>query len=145
MAKVRRIYDAKTLNKIVNRPDIIAMLAPDYSSLEMGPFFKRKGNVALKHGRATMLFAQRRKGLYEAHFLIPAEMRGREGLHAARAMMGYVFTSLNARAIVYKVPEQHMPSRIFCRALGGETTGPCKDAAGTDCIGYIMERDKWAM
>lgn len=145
MPKVRRIADAKTLNKLVNRPDVISLIAPDYERLDMSEFFRRPGNVALKYGRAAMLLALRKRGIYETHYVIPEDMRGPEGLAASREMINYAFTALKARAMVGKVPKLHLRSRVFTRALGAMPTGPCRDASGTECIGYILEAKRWSV
>lgn len=140
MTKIRRFYDAKTLNKLVNRADILPYVAPGYESLDASAFFKRPGNVAFKAGRGAMLFAERRKGVYDTHYLFPTDMRGPEALKIARAIVAEVFTSLRAKAMVGKVPVEHMRSRVFTRALGFVPTGRCRDSSGRKCIGYILER-----
>ncbi len=144
MPRVRRITDAKTLNKAVNRPDVLPTLAPGYESLDMSGFFKRRGNIALKYGRAVVLLAPRKGGVYEMHYILPEDMRGCEGLAAVREVVNYAFTALRAKTIVGKVPKHHLRSRVFARALGAMPTGPCRDAEGTECIGYVLEAKQWA-
>lgn len=144
MTKVRYIRDAKTLNRICNRPDILPQVAPGYEAVDMTEFFRRPGNMAMKVGRAVMLFAPRKRGYYEIHYLIPSDLRGKEGLAAVRQMVNEVFTKHRARAILGSVPCAHMPSRVFSRALGALPTGKGRDAAGRDCIHYILEREHWA-
>lgn len=143
MSKIRRFYDAKTLNKLVNRSDILPYVAPGYAQIDVSDFFKRPGNVAFKAGRAAIIFARRRKGVYEMHYLFPTDMRGPEALKIARAILSEVFTSLRAKAIVGKVPVENMPSRVFSRALGALPTGSCRDASGRECVGYALRRERW--
>lgn len=144
MAKVRRIYDAKTLNRICNRPDILPFVAPGCAYVDITGFFKRKGNMALKYGRAVMLFALCRKGEYEIHYLIPSDIRGKEGLAAVRKIVDLVFTKHRAKAILGAVALDHMPSRVFSRALGALPVGRCHDASGRECIRYRLECIRWA-
>lgn len=100
--------------------------------------------MAMKVGRAAMLFAPRKRGYYEIHYLLPSDLRGKEGLAAVRLMVNEVFTKHRARAILGTVPCAHMPSRVFSRALGALPNGTGKDASGRDSIHYILERENWA-
>lgn len=143
MPKVRRITDAKTLNKIVNRPDVLPLLAPDYESLDMSGFFKNPNNTALKYGRVCVLVSALKRKKYDFRYIIPEDLRGADGLRAVKEIVNYAFTELHAEAILGKVPVDHIRSRVFARALGAMPSGKCRDASGARCIKYILERAKW--
>lgn len=145
MAKIRRFYDAKTLNKAANLPEVLPQVAPGYESIDLSGCLKKQGTIALKCGRAVMLFAARsKKGVYEAHYLFPADIRGKEALGVVKDMLREVFTTYRARVIVGDVPLSHMPARIMSRAAGCLPCGRRYDALGRECIHYRLERDKWA-
>lgn len=144
--KVRRFYDLPTLEKAVNRDDVLPYVAaatPGEHWLDMSAFFKRKGNMAFKGGRGVMLACLRSRGVYEIHYLFPTDMRGPVASQIAKEVLRLLFTEYRARAIVGKVPVGNLPSRMFSRHIGGVSTGKCRDHTGNPCIGYKLERSRW--
>lgn len=134
----------RLLNRVANRPDILAAVAPGFKHIDLAPFFNHPKNVMLGNSRGVLLFAWKGNGVYEMHYLFTGIMRGRDALRATKMALRAMFTKHCATAICGATPRENRAARAMNRALGARPTGVSTDSLGRACIDYILERDTWA-
>ncbi len=133
---------AELVNKLANDPGVLGQLG--YVWLDFSGFFDRPGNIALGGDDGVALFGNRGRGEFEGHYLFSPRLRGKPALDAAKAMLGYMFTTVGARVIVGETPADNRAARLFSRALGFTRRGTTIDASGRPCVVYEMDRERWA-
>jgi len=142
--RVTRIYSPAELNRALNRPDVLATLAPGYERFDLTEFVENCDNLALRHGDAVAIFPCISKDEYESHYLFPGTCRGARAVAAGKKILHALFTSYGARAIWGRIPRQNRAARIITRRLGFELVDYRPDALGHECAHYILERHQWA-
>ena len=131
------------LNRIANRPEILAQVAPGHLHLDMAPFFSNPANLMLGNEHGVVLFVSLGEGLFAVHILFTETLRGRNALTALRMAFTALFTLRDAVAIVGRIPTENRACCVMARALGGKPLGSSTDAHGRSCNSYIMERASW--
>lgn len=132
------------LNAIVNRPEILAQVAPGRASVDMSPFFTNPLNLLVGNEHGVVIFIHLGEGFYSCHMLLTETLRGRDALTALRMSFTALFTNRNCVAITGLIPRENRASRAIVRALGCRPIGSALDATGRASISYIMERETWA-
>lgn len=132
---------ATKLNRLANRPEILANLHPGADMLDLTPLALAPHTfIAFYDDLNAGLFFPHGRGMqWEGHFLF-ATLRGK----AARAMGQWCCSALfdytPAVAIVGLVPLENKPARIMARAIGCRPVGRSVDVLGRACTRYVMER-----
>ena len=132
------------LNTLANLPSIRDKVTPGYRDIDLSAFFDRSENVALGDQDGVVLFGHHGAGVYEMHYLMGPDVRGRAALIRLRAALKTMFTEHGATAIVGDTPDAFLSARVINRALGGVPTARTTDDLGRPCTSYILERQTWA-
>ena len=123
----------------------IPILAPGVARLNADPFFASLANVgyATPDFGALAFFTALRPNVFDAHLLCGHGWRGSRALAFARAALDTIFTDEEAYVIVATIPNENLPSRRICRALGGIPIADTVDPFGRPCKQYALERSEW--
>lgn len=133
-----------TLNTLANLPSIRDKVAPGHRDIDLTTFFDHPDNVALGDQDGVVLFGHHGAGVYEMHYLMGPDVRGRAALTRLRAALKTMFTEHGATAIVGDTPDAFLSARVINRALGGVPTARTTDDLGRPCTTYKLERQTWA-
>lgn len=132
------------LEALVNRPHVLASVAPGFDGLDMSAFFESPFNICLGDAHGMALFVHIGDGVYEGHYVLP-DLPGILRMRRARVYLRRMFTTHRAKAIVGVVPVDNSPARTVTRALGFTPTGTSVSASGRSCVDYVLERATWVI
>lgn len=143
------IKSVALLNYIANLPDVLAGLAPGYTSIDLSPFFTNPKNVMLGDTYGCAIFAHRdtEPGVYEGHYMFPEDTRIARGWATGsmcRRFLHTMFTEHGAQAIWGFTPTENAAARALSRHLGFAPRGPSLLPSGRPCVMYVLERGSWA-
>lgn len=118
---IKRHYDAKLLNKVVNDPTIIPWVRGNYKGehLDLTPVVADRRNFCLLGEFGGVIFLQHQLGLYEAHTQFLPEGRGKQALAVVQEALHWMFTRTEAMEIVSKVPKGNLGARALVRSVHG--------------------------
>lgn len=142
--QVSRVYSPETLNRVVNREDILPYVAPGYDSYDLTEFLEDRRNIALCCEQAYAIFQQLDEGVYEGHYFFLSPTRGKKTFLAAKKILNEMFTIHSARTIHGLTPRKFRAARYVSRALGFEPVGDSRNNVDVDCIHYVLSAEKWA-
>lgn len=134
------------LHYLANHPDIIPMVAPGRSEVDIMRH-NQLGTWIFGDTDGAVLFdpVNIDEGIYEMHYLFTAAVRGKAALTIIRAAVEVMFTGHEATVICGAVPREHRASRVMSRALGAVPVGSHTDSFGRACVVYKLERKSWAL
>lgn len=132
------------LNLWLNRPDILAVIAPGFDLLDASGFFDNPRNVMLEHPHGISLFFYQSAGVYHGHYVFGDKLRGKAAIKAAKTMLNEVFTKYGAEVILGQTPSENRPARVVNRALGFIPYGSGSvDSFNRPCVDYVLTRKRW--
>lgn len=116
---IRREYDAKNLNAILNDPRVRPWVADAAKgTLDLSPQVANKANVLLTGEYGCAFFFGFGGGLYELHTQVLPEGRG-AWVHAfGRACANYIFTHTDAWEVLTRVPQGHIAAKAAALEQG---------------------------
>lgn len=132
------------LNYVANHPAVLPHIAGNASGIDLSPFFTVPENVMFGDHRGLILFLWQGEHIYDMHWLLTDEIRGKDALGMARNAIGTMFTKFDCCAITGATPRENLAARRMNRALGGQPVGESIDSLGRPCINYRLERRTWA-
>lgn len=131
------------LNFVVNQPEVLREVAPNYAWVDLTRFFERPGNRMFGDDRGVVIFGDHGNGTFEMHYLFSSAAHGAHALRVIREGLEKMFTEHGASCIFGVTPRDNLPARMMNRALGGRPIGEKHDNLGRLCIVYKLERDTW--
>src|ERR1043165_8916504 len=100
---LKRDYDARRLNPILNHPDVLPWVAQAGGvTLDLSPVVADFRNVLLMTDAGGLLFIQLEPGTYEVHTAFLPSIRGAAGLALAKRALHHMFVATDAMAIMTK-------------------------------------------
>ena len=137
-----RLVGLEELNAMVNAPDVLPLVNPLVSFLNLSWIYETPGALVIGFyetpGAAILL--PKNNG-YEMHYL--GHQKG--GLATLKAVVDWVFTDTPAHRIFGSVSRSNLAARLVSRWLGGVSVNTqAVDGAGRPCIVYELTREKWA-
>ena len=139
---MRRIVDPVELEEALNEPSVLAACAPGFEHISV---LDLKSILAFKANGGVFIFTEREPFVFEGHYVCPPSVRGLDIKKGCQEVFHELFTTYNARAICGLTPRSNRAARVMNRALGFKPVANMSDAAGQDCILYVLERSRWAV
>lgn len=120
---VKREYDAKRINKIVNNPEVSRWVRGSYPNdyIDISPLIADRRNICLTDELGGVVFVQHQMGLYDAHVQVLPEGRGQWALHMVQEALKWVFTRTEAVEITTRVPKGNLGARALVRSIHGRS------------------------
>lgn len=132
------------INTVANHPEVLEGCAPGYASVDVSHFADNPRNKYFGDESGVILLAHVGYGVYEWHYLLTYDCRGKAALALARRALETMFTVHEASVIVGSTPRVNRAARLMNRALGAVPIGESEDSQGRPCIDYRLDRDRWA-
>lgn len=132
---------AERLNAIANHPAVKPSLGYNDDYTDFTPLLAHpEAYVLLERDGFGAVFEWSAPGVWQAHTMALPEVRGKQAVNAARAMVDYMFNERGARMLWGMTPKGHRPARVFNRAIGAKDAGEGEDARGVTVSLYTVER-----
>ena len=133
------------LNYVANQPEVLRHVAPGYANIDLTAFCTKPGNYIMGDEGGCVIFAPSTANstVYEMHYLLTNDIRGRDALYFTRFCLELMFTKQGATAITGLTPRDNRAARAMNRALGARPVGEQTDIFGRLCIKYVLEREQW--
>lgn len=132
------------INLWANDVSIQPHVAPGFPLMDYGTFFDNPRNVMTEHKHGIALFIYIGNGDFDGHFLFGPNLRGKDAVSAAQAMINDIFTVHHANSILGKTPVENRPARLVSRALGFIPYGRGSvDTFNRPCVDYVLSRNEW--
>lgn len=137
--------DAELLNHVANQPEILKVLAPGLTRLNLSSYFERPRTYLFGDTDGVVLYVRRGHRTWDVHFLLTDALRGKNAMQRIKNSLETMFTTHGARAIHGSTPRDNRACRAMGRALGAMPIGVSIDYFGRASLDYVLERDVWAM
>lgn len=125
MVSIRRTFDPKEINAILNHPDILSWMEGDGGAIDISERLKRPDILIALVGEHGAFTAYRlMSGVYEFHTAILPDGRGRWARQFADAGMLWMFSQTDAMELLTRVPEGHRGARAMACLMGLRQTFP---------------------
>lgn len=118
---MRRDFDARRLNRVVNDPMVKPFVAlPEQmdKDLDLADVVKDRRNVALMCDHGGLLFHWQEAGIYEVHTQFDSVMRGQLALNFTEAALSWMFLRTPAMEVLTKVPAHNVGAKRLARMVG---------------------------
>jgi len=150
----RTRHNIKTINNIVQHPDVFCMTWDDHSKYlkdsDFGSAFLSIPSIAALMPKIGCLFLLTQNSLTfsELHTMIIPEARGVGAIEAGKEAAIWYFENTSCKKIVTLIPEFNKPARIFAKKFGFEPNGNntksfLRDGILYDQHIYGLEKEKF--
>lgn len=152
MVEITRHFDATRVNEIFNDPgvrDAFNVPSLEGQPLDFTPFINNHNNYALVGEHGCVLLRQHQPGIYECHFAVLPEERGRYTVGFGFKVFEYMFTETDCLEILTKCKVTDIASNAGARVGKFEklfTSKPyIKDPSGLVAMNvYSLTIQHWA-
>lgn len=119
--KIRRDYDAKWLNAIVNHPEVYPWVRGVLEGeIDLTAQVQNPANILISGEYGAVLFVQLQQGLYEAHSQAIPEGRGQWMVNFVNEAIKFMFTRTDCFELLTKCPHGNLGARALAKCVGGK-------------------------
>ncbi len=115
---VRREIDARTINPILNHPNVRPFIDSRDGAIDATPVVENRDNIALAGLYGTCIYLYVMPGVYEVHSACVPAGRGPWMRAFAEASLQWMFLHSNAWEITTRVPHGNVPAKKLTEAVG---------------------------
>jgi len=129
----------------VHHPAVKPYLIGDFDGVDLTTYFSGPMNISLCVGPAVALFPSHPKvrNGYDSHYAFPPVIRGKAAAIAARAMLDFMFTNVDAEVIYGTTPRDNRAARLMNAKLGFIPLTTTVDTLKRECVFYELRKERW--
>ena len=146
---LKRVYNAKRFNAIINDPSILPFVVfGEQKHLDATNLVNDQDNVLLMDNYGAIFFEKIENTIYKAHTQFLPEGRGKNAIEASKEAVEHMFLKTPCIAIIAEIPAYNRASKLIARRVGFKYIDTTENAwpqngITHDVDNFILTYDNW--